>query len=49
MLRFGDKEIEEWRGTCRGFSMWREDGVGIQGEIVPGQFQRGRGIWALVS
>ena len=27
VLRFGDKEIEEWRGTRRGFSMWKK-GVG---------------------
>ena len=27
VLRFGDKEIEEWRGRHRGFSMWKE-GVG---------------------
>ena len=27
VLRFGDKEIEGWRGTHHGFSMWKE-GVG---------------------
>ena len=49
VLWFGDKEIEEWRGICRGSSMWRKDGVCIQGEIVPEQFQRGHGVWAQVS
>ena len=33
MLWFGGREIEEWREIHRGFSTWREDGVGIQGEI----------------
>ena len=49
MLRFGDKEIEEWRGIHHGSSMWREDEVDIQGEIVPEQFQRDHGVWAQVS
>ena len=44
MLRFDDKKIEEWRGTYHGSSMWKGVGVGIQGEIVPGQFQRDHGI-----
>ena len=44
VLRFGDKEIEEWCGIHHGSSMWREDGVSIQGEIVPEQFQRDHGI-----
>ena len=49
MLQFDDKKIKEWRGICRGSSMWREDGVGIQGEIVPERFQRDHGVWAQVS
>ena len=49
VLRFGDKEIEEWHGTHHGFSMWREDGVSIQGEIVPGQLRRDRVVWVRVS
>ena len=49
VLRFGDKEIEGWRGIHHEFSMWGEGEVGTQGEIVPEQFQRGRGVWALVS
>ena len=40
VLRFDDKEIEGWRGTHRGFSMWREGVSGIRGEIVPEQFQK---------
>ena len=44
VLWFGDKEIEEWCGIRHGFSMWREDRVGIQGEIVPEQFQRDHDI-----
>ena len=49
VLRFGDKEIEGWRGTHRGFSMWKE-GVGdTRGEIVPEQFQKDHGVWAQVS
>ena len=27
--RFGDKEIEGWRGTHCGFSMWKEDVVSM--------------------
>ena len=49
MLRFDDKEIEEWRGTHRGFSMWKEDVSGTRGEIVPGQFQKDHVVWARVS
>ena len=44
VLQFGNKEIEEWRGIHHGSSMWREDRVDIQGEIVPEQFQRDHGI-----
>ena len=46
MLLFGDKEIEGWRGTRRGFSMWREGVGGTRGEIVPEQFQKGQVVWA---
>ena len=49
MLRFDDKEIEEWRGTHYGFSIWREGVSGTQGEIVPGQFQKDHVVWARVS
>ena len=49
VLRFGDKEIEEWRGTHRGFSMWREGVSGTRGEIVPEQFQKDHVVWARVS
>ena len=40
VLQFGDKEIEVWCGTRRGFSMWEEGIVGTRGEIVPEQFQK---------
>ena len=49
VLQFGDKEIEVWRGTCRGFSMWEEGVVGTRGEIVPEQFQKDHVVWAQVS
>ena len=49
VLQFGDKEIEGWRGIHHEFSMWGEGEVGTQGEIVPERFQRGHGVWALVS
>ena len=49
MLQFGDKEIEEWRGTHRGFSMWREGVSGTRGEIVPELFQKDRVVWVRVS
>ena len=49
VLRFDDKEIEGWRGTYRGFSMWREGVSGIRGEIVPEQFQKDHVVWARVS
>ena len=49
MLRFDDKEIEEWHGTHRGFSMWREGVSSTRGEIVPGQFQKDHVVWARVS
>ena len=49
MLPFGDKEIEGWHGTRRGFSMWREGVGGTRGEIVPEQFQKGHVVWARVS
>ena len=49
VLQFGDKKIEEWRGIHCGSSMWREYRVGIQGEIVPEQFQRDHGVWAQFS
>ena len=49
VLQFDNKKIEEWHETRRGSSMWREDGVSIQGEIVPERFQRDHGIWAQVS
>ena len=29
VLRFGDKEIKEWRGIRCGFSMWEEGASGI--------------------
>ena len=35
VLQFDDKEIEGWRGTRHGFSMWEEGVGGIRGEIVP--------------
>ena len=46
VLLFGDKEIEGWRGTRRGFSMWREGVGGTRGEIVPEQFQKGHVVLA---
>ena len=49
VLRFGDKEREEWRGKYRGFSMWKEDVGDTRGEIVPGQFQKDHDVWAQVS
>ena len=49
VLWFDDKEIEGWRGTHRGFSMWREGISGIRGEIVPEQFQKDHVVWARVS
>ena len=44
MLQFVDKEIEEWCGRCRGFSMWKEGGVCIPGKIVPKRFQKAHGF-----
>ena len=44
VLQFVDKEIEEWRGRRRGFSMWKEGGVCIPGEIVPERFQKAHGV-----
>ena len=49
VLLFGDKEIREWRGTRRVFSMWEEGVSGTRGEIVPEQFQKDHVIWAQVS
>ena len=49
VLPFGNKEIREWRGTHRVFSMWEEGVSGTQGEIVPEQFQKDHVVWAQVS
>ena len=49
VLQFGDKEIEGWCGTHRGFSMWEEGASGTQGEIVPEQFRKDHGVWVQVS
>ena len=49
VLQFDNKEIEGWRGTCRGFSMWEEGVVGTRGEIVPEQFQKDHVVWVQVS
>ena len=44
VLRFDDKQIEEWCGIHCGSSMRREDNVGIRGEIVPELFQMDCGV-----
>ena len=49
VLPFDDKEIREWRGTHRVFSMWEEGVSSTRGEIVPGQFQKDHAVWARVS
>ena len=49
VLQFDDKEIREWRGIHRVFSMWVEGVSDTRGEIVPEQFQKDHDIWAQVS
>ena len=49
VLLFGNKEIREWCGTHRVFSMWEEGVSGTRGEIVPEQFQKDHVVWAQVS
>ena len=49
MLQFDNKEIEEWHGTRRESSMWKEDGVGTLEEIVPEQLRKDHGIWVQAS